>query len=108
MAGPLHGIRILDLTRILAGPWATQNLADLGAEVIKIEKPGSGDDTRQMGPPFMRDAQTGEDADAAYFFACNRNKESVAIDIASPEAATIRLWWEKRGSGAPSASKISI
>ena len=85
MAGPLHGIRILDLTRILAGPWATQNLADLGAEVIKIEKPGSGDDTRQMGPPFMRDAQTGADADAAYFFAANRNKESVALDIATPE-----------------------
>ena len=85
MPGPLHGIRILDLTRILAGPWATQNLADLGAEVIKIEKPGSGDDTRQMGPPFMQDAQTGEDADAAYFFVCNRNKESVALDIASTE-----------------------
>ena len=85
MPGPLHGIRILDLTRILAGPWATQNLADLGAEVIKIEKPGSGDDTRRMGPPFIRDSVTGADIDAAYFLACNRNKESVALDIATPE-----------------------
>lgn len=83
MAGPLVGIRVLDLTRILAGPWATQMLADLGAEVIKIEKPGAGDDTRQMGPPFIRDQHTGLDTDAAYFLSCNRGKESVAIDIAT-------------------------
>lgn len=83
MAGALSGIRILDLTRILAGPWATQTLADLGAEVIKIEKPGLGDDTRQMGPPFIRDKVTGVDTDAAYFLSCNRGKESVAIDIAT-------------------------
>ena len=82
MAGPLVGIRVLDLTRILAGPWSTQILADLGAEVIKIEKPGLGDDTRQMGPPFIRDQRTGADTDAAYFLSCNRGKESVAIDIA--------------------------
>jgi crotonobetainyl-CoA:carnitine CoA-transferase CaiB-like acyl-CoA transferase len=82
---PLAGIRVLDLTRILAGPWATQSLADLGAEVIKLEKPDGGDDTRQMGPPFLRDAATGQEVDAAYFFSCNRNKESVAIDIATPE-----------------------
>ncbi len=82
---PLAGIRVLDLTRILAGPWATQSLADLGAEVIKLEKPDGGDDTRQMGPPFVRDAATGEEVDAAYFLSCNRNKESVAIDIATPE-----------------------
>jgi crotonobetainyl-CoA:carnitine CoA-transferase CaiB-like acyl-CoA transferase len=82
---PLAGVRVLDLTRILAGPWATQNLADLGAEVIKIEKPDGGDDTRQMGPPFVRDAATGEDIDASYFLSCNRNKESVAIDIATPQ-----------------------
>lgn len=82
---PLSGVRVLDLTRILAGPWATQNLADLGAEVIKIEKPEGGDDTRKMGPPFVQDSRTGEDGDAAYFLSCNRGKESVAIDIASSE-----------------------
>ncbi len=82
---PLAGVRVLDLTRILAGPWATQNLADLGAEVIKIEKPDGGDDTRKMGPPFVRDIRTGEEADAAYFLSCNRGKASVAIDIATPE-----------------------
>ncbi len=83
--GPLAGIRVLDLSRVLAGPWATQTLADLGAEVIKIERPQIGDDTRKMGPPFIRDAQTGEVTDAAYFLACNRGKESVAIDIGTPE-----------------------
>lgn len=85
MAAPLAGVRVLDLTRILAGPWATQNLADLGAEVIKIENPDGGDDTRRMGPPFVRNALTGEDTDAAYFLAVNRGKESVAINIATPE-----------------------
>lgn len=89
MAGPLTGVRILDLTRILAGPWATQNLADLGAEVIKIEKPGSGDDTREMGPPFMRDTETGERADAAYFLSCNRGKDSVAIDLSLPQGRAL-------------------
>jgi crotonobetainyl-CoA:carnitine CoA-transferase CaiB-like acyl-CoA transferase len=82
---PLSGVRVLDLTRIIAGPWATQNLADLGAEVIKIENPEGGDDTRQMGPPFVRDQRTGEDTDAAYFLAANRGKESVAVDISRPE-----------------------
>jgi crotonobetainyl-CoA:carnitine CoA-transferase CaiB-like acyl-CoA transferase len=84
-AAPLAGVRVLDLTRILAGPWATQNLADLGAEVIKIEHPNGGDDTRQMGPPFVRDQRTGENGDAGYFLAANRGKKSVAIDIARPE-----------------------
>lgn len=83
--GPLAGVRVLDLTRILAGPWATQNLADLGAEVIKIEHPDGGDDTRHMGPPFVRNRESGEIGDAAYFLAANRGKESVAIDIATPE-----------------------
>jgi crotonobetainyl-CoA:carnitine CoA-transferase CaiB-like acyl-CoA transferase len=83
MAAPLHGVRILDLTRILAGPWAAQNLADLGAEVIKIEKPGEGDDSRRFGPPFIHDAQSGERIHAAYFLSCNRGKKSVAIDIAT-------------------------
>ncbi len=83
MASMLSGIRVLDLTRILAGPWATQMLADLGAEVIKIEKPGEGDDTRHLGPPFIHDAHTGAQADAAYFLVANRAKESVAIDIST-------------------------
>ncbi len=84
-SGPLAGVRVLDLSRVLAGPWATQALADLGAEIIKVEQPGSGDDTRRMGPPFIRDKATGLDTDAAYFLACNRGKQSVAIDIATPE-----------------------
>ena len=83
--GPLAGVRVLDLTRVLAGPWATQALADMGAEIIKIEHPDGGDDTRRMGPPFIRNQQTGEEIDAAYFLACNRGKQSVAVDIATPE-----------------------
>ncbi len=84
MPGPLSNIRVLDLTRILAGPWATQMLADFGAEVIKIEKPGEGDDTRGWGPPFVKNAD-GTDSDAAYFQSANRGKSSVAIDMAKPE-----------------------
>jgi len=83
MAGPLSHIRVLDLTRVLAGPWATQLLADLGAEVIKIEKPGEGDDTRGWGPPFIKNAD-GSRGDAAYFLSTNRGKSSVAIDMATP------------------------
>jgi len=79
----LQGVRVLDLTRVLAGPWATQNLADLGAEVIKIERPGQGDDTRRWGPPFIGDAAS-DAGDAAYYLACNRGKKSVTLDIASP------------------------
>ncbi len=82
MAGPLSGLRVLDLTRVLAGPWATQMLADYGAEVIKIEKPGEGDDTRGWGPPFLTNAD-GTRGDAAYYLAANRGKSSVAIDMAS-------------------------
>ena len=81
---PLAGLRVIELARILAGPWCGQLLADLGAEVIKIEKPDGGDDTRHWGPPFLNDAD-GNDRDAAYFHAANRGKTSVAIDIASPE-----------------------
>ena len=81
---PLAGIKVVELARILAGPWCGQLLADLGAEVIKIERPGAGDDTRHWGPPFLHDA-AGENRDAAYFHACNRGKQSVAIDIATPE-----------------------
>ena len=84
MSGPLSNIRVLDLTRVLAGPWATQLLADLGAEVIKIEKPGEGDDTRAWGPPFLCNSD-GTHGDAAYFLSTNRGKSSVCIDIANPE-----------------------
>ena len=78
-----EGVRVLDLTRVLAGPWCTQNLADLGAEVIKIERPGKGDDTRSWGPPFLKDREGRDTADAAYYLACNRGKKSVTLDIAS-------------------------
>jgi crotonobetainyl-CoA:carnitine CoA-transferase CaiB-like acyl-CoA transferase len=84
MAGPLTGLRVLDLSRVLAGPWATQILADFGAEVIKIEKPGEGDDTRGWGPPFITNPD-GSKGDAAYFLSANRGKWSVAIDMATPE-----------------------
>ncbi|GAA0777287.1 CaiB/BaiF CoA-transferase family protein [Brevundimonas olei] len=84
--GPLHGVRVLDLSRVLAGPWATQTLADLGAEVIKIERPGVGDDTRHWGPPFTTTAE-GTPGDAAYFLCANRGKKSVELDIASPDGA---------------------
>ena len=89
MAGPLAGFRVLDLSRILAGPWASQNFADMGADVIKIERPGEGDDTRKMGPPWIRDAATGEKLDAAYFASCNRGKRSVTLDIASAQGQAI-------------------
>ncbi len=79
----LSGIRILDLSRVLAGPWCTQTLADLGADVIKIERPGTGDDTRTWGPPFLKDTQ-GADTEAAYYLGTNRNKRSVTCDIAQP------------------------
>jgi formyl-CoA transferase len=85
----LQGIRVLDLTRVLAGPWATQNLADLGAEVIKVERPGQGDDTRRWGPPFLRDREGRETSDAAYYLACNRGKKSVTLDIAKPEGRSL-------------------
>jgi crotonobetainyl-CoA:carnitine CoA-transferase CaiB-like acyl-CoA transferase len=88
MAGPLTGIRVLDLTRVLAGPWATQVLADFGAEVIKIEKPGEGDDTRGWGPPFVTNPD-GSRGDAAYFLSANRGKWSVAIDMASAEGQAL-------------------
>ncbi len=84
MASPLHNIRVLDLSRILAGPWATQILSDLGADVIKIEKPGEGDDTRTWGPPFITNGD-GSPGDAAYFQCANRGKKSVAVDMATPE-----------------------
>ncbi len=85
MTGPLAGILVLDLSRILAGPWATQLLADFGAEVIKVEHPRGGDDTRSWGPPYLRDAEGRETAESAYYLSTNRGKRSVAIDLARPE-----------------------
>jgi crotonobetainyl-CoA:carnitine CoA-transferase CaiB-like acyl-CoA transferase len=81
----LDGIRVLDLTRVLAGPWATQNLADFGAEVIKVERPGHGDDTRKWGPPFLRDRAGNDTSDAAYYLACNRGKKSITLDFTRTE-----------------------
>ena len=81
----LHGIRVLDLSRILAGPLATQTLADLGAEVIKIERPGKGDDTRGWGPPFLKDGDGCDTSDSTYFASCNRGKKSVTLDLSRPE-----------------------
>lgn len=89
MAGPLSGVRVLDLSRILAGPWATQIFADYGADVVKVERPGAGDDTRAFGPPWIRDRETGEIVDAAYYAACNRGKRSVTVDIGKPEGQAI-------------------
>ena len=89
MPRPLSHIRVLDLSRVLAGPWASQNLADLGAEVLKIERPGSGDDTRSWGPPFLRDKDGGETRESAYFLSVNRGKKSVTLDIAKPEGQRI-------------------
>jgi len=82
MPGPLQGIVVLDLSRVLAGPWATQALADYGAEVIKVEKPGAGDDTRQWGPPWLKSADGRDTAESAYYLSTNRGKKSVAIDLA--------------------------
>jgi crotonobetainyl-CoA:carnitine CoA-transferase CaiB-like acyl-CoA transferase len=85
----LDGIRVLDLSRVLAGPWCTQTLADLGADVIKIERPGTGDDTRGWGPPFLQDAQGRDTGEAAYYLGTNRNKRSVTCDIAQPEGQAL-------------------
>ena len=83
---PLVGVKVLDLSRVLAGPWSTQLLADLGAKVIKIERPGVGDDTRHWGPPWFGD---GDERVAAYFLSCNRGKKSAAIDFSQPEGAAL-------------------
>src|SRR5215471_12590161 len=85
VTGPLHGVRVLDLTRILAGPFCTQMLGDLGAEVIKIERPGNGDDTRKFAPPFVLDEHGKETSESAYFLSANRNKKSVTIDYTKPD-----------------------
>ena len=89
MAGPLSHIRVLDLSRVLAGPWAGQNLADLGAEVIKVERPQSGDDSRAFGPPWIKDTQGKETRDSAYFTAANRGKKSITLNLSKPEGQAI-------------------
>ncbi len=92
--GALAGVRVLDLSRVLAGPWCTQTLADLGADVIKVERPSSnghpgGDDTRGWGPPFLQDRAGHDTAEAAYYLGCNRNKRSITIDLAQPEGQSL-------------------
>ena len=89
MAGPLVGYRVLDLSRILAGPWLGQLLSDLGAEVWKIERPGTGDDTRQWGPPFLKDGESNDTTESAYFLSANRGKHSICVDIATNEGSAI-------------------
>lgn len=89
MSGALSHLRILDLSRVLAGPWASQQLADLGAEVIKIERPGTGDDTRGWGPPYLKDRAGHDTADSAYYLCCNRNKKSVTVDITQADGQAL-------------------
>jgi len=87
--GALDGLRVLDLSRVLAGPWATQLLADYGAEVIKVERPGEGDDTRSWGPPWLKDRERNDTGDSAYFLSTNRNKRSITVNLAHPEGSRI-------------------
>jgi crotonobetainyl-CoA:carnitine CoA-transferase CaiB-like acyl-CoA transferase len=87
--GALEGIRILDLSRVLAGPSCTQLLGDLGADVLKVERPDVGDETRTWGPPYLKDASGGDTTESAYYLCCNRNKRSVTIDMARPEGAAL-------------------
>ena len=89
MAGPLSHVRVLDLSRVLAGPWAGQNLADLGAEVVKVERPNVGDDSRAFGPPWVKDAQGRDTRDSAYFTSANRGKKSITVNIAMPAGQAI-------------------
>src|SRR3954468_1105007 len=89
MPGPLSHITVLDLSRVLAGPWAGQNLADLGAAVIKVERPGVGDDSRAFGPPWLKDAAGRDSKDSAYFTSANRGKKSVTVNMASAEGQAI-------------------
>jgi crotonobetainyl-CoA:carnitine CoA-transferase CaiB-like acyl-CoA transferase len=89
MAGPLAHIRVLDLSRVLAGPWAGQNLADLGAEVIKVERPKVGDDSRAFGPPWVRDKEGRETKDSAYFTSANRGKKSITVNVARAEGQAL-------------------
>src|SRR3989339_447127 len=85
----LSHLKVLDLSRVLAGPWCTQMLADLGADVIKVERPGAGDDPRHWGPPFLKDADDNDTTEATYFTACNRNKRAITLDMAQPEGQAL-------------------
>ena len=87
--GALSHLRVLDLSRVLAGPWCTQILADLGADVVKVERPGEGDDTRHWGPPFLKDGQGRDTAQASYFTCANRNKRSITLDISKPQGQAL-------------------
>src|SRR5262245_64262901 len=87
--GHLTGIRVLDRSRVFAGPWATQQLADLGAEVIKVERPGRGDDSRGLGPPFLPDKEGRDTAESAFYLSANRNKKSIALDLSEPRGQDI-------------------
>ena len=87
--GPLSGVTVVDLTRVLAGPTCTQMLGDLGADVIKIERPGAGDDTRRFAPPFVKDDAGNETTESSYYMGANRNKRSVGLDISKPEGAEL-------------------
>ena len=89
MAGPLSHIRVLDLSRIMAGPWAGQVLADLGADVIKVERPGVGDDTRAWGPPFLKDASGKPTGEAGYYLSVNRGKRSITLELDKPEGQEV-------------------
>ena len=89
MSSSLSHIRVLDLSRVLAGPWCSQHLADLGAEVIKIERPGTGDETRAWGPPYLKDADGNDTTEAGYYLSCNRGKKSLTLDIATKEGQDI-------------------
>src|SRR4051794_32124151 len=86
---PLSGTRVLDMSRVLAGPWVGQLLADLGADVIKVERPGVGDDTRGWGPPFLKDRDGNETRESAYYLSTNRGKQSITLDISKPEGQAI-------------------
>ena len=87
--GPLSHVKVLDLSRILAAPWASQILADLGAEVIKVERPGAGDDTRTWGPPFLKDAEGNDTKEAGYYLAVNRGKRSITVSLEKPEGQKV-------------------
>ena len=106
MAGPLSHIKVLDLSRVLAAPWAAQNLADLGAEVIKVERPVKGDDSRSYAPPFLKDEHGKETRESAYFCAANRGKKSITINISKPEGQQLVRELAKEEHGVLLASHL--